>query len=226
MFIAIPTEVDGGQLRHAIPTANGLIIGLNVILFFLGIQMSVGPGTNLFSIVGHGLSHTSITHLVLNMWVLLVIGNAVNRRIGNAYYVFCYFGAVLALGIFARFFAGQYLMGSSGAIFAVIAIMAMLLPSAMATIAYVAVLPITLIIGLFFRPTHWLYWLVRWDTIRIRALWLLFLVPIMQISGLIWWRWNWTNLAHLLGFVCGVLFVTLLPNHISMGSVSRAKVSI
>ncbi|HEX3600147.1 MAG TPA: rhomboid family intramembrane serine protease [Lacipirellulaceae bacterium] len=222
MFIAVPTEIDDGLSRDAIPTANAVIVALNVILFFLGIQTPVGPGTGWYSVVGYGLSHASMTHLLLNMWVLLVIGSAVNRRIGNAYYVVCYFGTVLTLGLFARFFAGQYLVGSSGAIFAVIAVMAMLLPSAWARITYVAVFPITLVIGLFVRPTHWLYWLLRWDTIRIRTIWLLFLVPTMQIVALFWWRWNWSNLAHLLGFACGVAFVTLLPTTVSMRRASPA----
>jgi membrane associated rhomboid family serine protease len=226
MFIAVPTEIEDGSSGNVIPTANGVIVALNVVLYFFGIQTVVGPGTGLYSIVGYGFSHASMTHLLFNMWVLLVIGSAVNRRIGNAYYVFCYVGTIVTLGLFARCFASQYLVGSSGAIFAVIAVMAMLLPSAWARITYVAVLPITLIIGLFVRPTHWLYWLLRWDTIRMRAVWLLLLVPVIQIMGLFWWRWNWTNLAHLFGFACGVVFVTLLPTTVSMRRGSRATMSM
>lgn len=225
MFFVIPTEIEDGKSRNEVPTANGIIIFLNVALFFLGIRTPVGPGTSLYSIVGYGFSHASLDHLLFNMWVLLVIGNAVNRRIGNAYYVICYFGTIVTLGLFARLFAGQYLVGSSGAIFAIIAVLTMLLPAARSRISYVALFPITLIIGLFVRPSHWLYWLIRFDSVRLRAIWLLLLVPVMEIAGLFWW-WNWTNLGHLFGFACGVIFVALLPANVSMRRYSHSRVSI
>ena len=81
---------------------------------------------------------------------------------------------------------------------------------------YVAVFPLTLLVGLLLRPTHWLYWFIRWDVIRVRAAWALVLIPVLQLAGLFWWHWNWTNLAHLMGFVCGIAFVTLLPERVSM----------
>jgi hypothetical protein len=71
-------------------------------------------------------------------------------------------------------------------------------------------------------PEHWLYWLVRWDTVRLRAFRLILLVPVMEMAGLFWSGWNWTNLAQLLGFVCGVIFAGLLPSKISMGRYSPA----
>jgi membrane associated rhomboid family serine protease len=222
MFLAIPTEIDDGSSRRTIPTATGLIVAVNIVLFLLGYQMPVGPRSGLLSIVGYGLTHASIAHLVVNMWVLLVVGSAVNRRIGNGYFVLLYFGTIATLGIFARLTARQYLVGSSGGIFAVIAVMTLLLPSARARISYVALFPVTILIGIFLRPSHWLYWLLRWDTVRVRALWLLLVVPMLQLFGLFWRPWNWTNAAHLLGFICGVAFVTLLPEKISMRRYSVA----
>ena len=130
MFLAIPTEIEDGRSPADVPAANGIIIFVNVVLFFLGISTPVGPGTGLYSIVGYGLSHASLDHLLFNMWVLLVVGNAVNRRIGNRYYAMCYFGTIVVIGLFARLFAGQFLVGSSGTIFAVIAILTMLMPTA------------------------------------------------------------------------------------------------
>ena len=216
MIIVVPTHVDDGPRRTDVPIANALIIAANVLLYFLGARWVVGPGTDVFSVVGYGFSHAGLGHLIVNMWTLLVIGTAVNRRLGDAYYVLCYFGTVVTLGLFARLFAGQYLIGSSGAVFAVIAVMALLLPGVWASLGYVAVFPLTVLIGLFARPDHWLYWLIRWGTFRLRAWWLLFLVPVLQIFGLFWWWGNWTNLGHLLGFFCGVAFVTLLPAKVSM----------
>jgi membrane associated rhomboid family serine protease len=216
MLILVPTQVDDGSQRGQIPTANALIVALNVILFFCGMHAPVGPGSGLFSLVGYSFTHAGVAHLVVNMWTLLIVGNAVNRRIGNAYYLLCYFGAVATLGLLARCMAGSYLVGSSGGVFAVIAVLAMLLPAAWAHVGYVAVFPLTLLVGLLLRPTHWLYWFIRWDVIRVRAAWALVLIPVLQLAGLFWWHWNWTNLAHLMGFVCGIAFVTLLPERVSM----------
>jgi hypothetical protein len=38
----------------------------------------------------------------------------------------------------------------------------------------------------------------------------------LEILGLFCWGWNWTNLGHLLGLVCGVAVVLLLPGSITM----------
>jgi hypothetical protein len=42
----------------------------------------------------------------------------------------------------------------------------------------------------------------------------------MQLMGL-FWGWNWTNLGHLFGFVCGFAFVLLLPDRVSKPGFSR-----
>jgi len=71
-------------------------------------------------------------------------------------------------------------------------------------------------VSLFSKPKHWIYWFVRWGQFEVKALWGLFIVPALEIWGLFWWGWNWTNLGHLLGLVCGVVAVLILPKHISM----------
>ena len=217
MLLAIPTCVHDGARQRSAPHANSLIIAANVLAFFIGIQQPVGPGTGWTSLILYGFSHAGITHLMINMWLLWVIGNPVNRRLGNAYYALGYLGTIVCLGVFARMIAGSYLVGSSGGIFAVIAMFALLLPAAMTQVGFVVVFPLTLLIGLVVRPREWIYWLIRWDTVQLRAWWFLLLVPVLQLLGLFWWSWNWTNLGHLLGFVCGVAFVLLLPKQVSMG---------
>ncbi len=214
MLMYLPTRIDDGSPPHAVPVANGLIITVNVLLFFLGFQWTVGPGSGLFSVVGYGLSHAGIGHLMINMWLLLLVGNVVNRRIGDGYYALLYFGTVITLGVFARFFAGQHLAGSSGAIFAIVAVLAILRPSSQTHVGYVVLFPLSVVWGLFARPAHWLYWIIRWDTLRLRAVWLLVLVPLLQLIGLLWW-WDWTSFGHLFGFVCGIVFVLLLPDRIA-----------
>ena len=225
MFLAIPIQVHTSASSKEAPWANSLIISINVLAFFLGIHQPVGPSTGWFSVMGYAFSHAGLTHLMINMWLLWVIGNPVNQRLGNAWYLLGYLATVLGMGVFARVMVGSYLVGSSGAIFAIVAVMAMLLPSAKIEISYVVVFPLTLLIGLFATPKHWVYWFIRWDKVQLRAWWFLLLVPVLQILGLFWWSWNWTNLGHLLGFVCGIIFVLLLPANVSMGRHTRTASS-
>jgi membrane associated rhomboid family serine protease len=191
MFIPIPIRLYDGREFHAIPVVNGLLVVANVLAFWLGWQFAVGPGTGLFSIGLYAFGHASLWHLVGNMWVLLVFGTPVNQRLGNGWYLLVYLGTVLAMGLFARLFCPGPLLGASGAIFAVVAIALMLFPSALIEIAYFALFPFTLIIGLLAKPQHWAFWFIRWDKCQIRAWWGLLLVPFLEFWGLFWNGWNW-----------------------------------
>lgn len=216
MFIPIPVRLRDGREFHSIPVANGLLVVLNVMFFCLGWHPYVGPGTGLFSVMTYAFGHAHVWHLAGNMLALLVFGTPVNRRVGNGWYLTSYLGSALVIGIAARILAPAGLIGASGAIFAVIAMALILMPSAMIRIWYFALFPLTLIVGLFLRPQHWVFWFIRWDEFEIRAWWGLFLVPFLELWGLFWCGWNWTNLGHLFGLVCGVAFVLLLPARISM----------
>ena len=81
----------------AIPLANALIVVLNVLAFSLGFSGGwyVGPGTGTLSVVTYAFAHASPWHLAGNMWILLVFGNPVNRRLGNAFYTLVYLATVL-----------------------------------------------------------------------------------------------------------------------------------
>jgi len=218
MFLAIPVQVHQSVFNQEPPLANSLIIAANVLAFFLGVHQPVGPGSDWTSVIGYGFSHAGLSHLMINMWLLWVIGNPVNGRLGNAYYTLVYLGTIVTMGVAARAIAGTHLVGSSGAIFAIIAVMSMLLPTAKTDISYIVVFPLTLLFGLVKRPSQWVYWFIRWDRLQLRAWWFLVLVPVLQLLGLFWWSWNWTNLGHLMGFVCGVAFVLMLPKQVSMGN--------
>jgi membrane associated rhomboid family serine protease len=216
MFLPLPVRFHDGRDFHAVPAANAVIVAINVLAFCLDWHPVVGPGTGLLSIVTYAFGHASVFHLVGNMFALLVFGSAVNRRLGNDWYFLVYMGSVVFLGVFARLFCGGPLIGASGAIFAVIAIGCLLMPSAIVEVFYFALFPITLIIGLLIRPKHWVFWFIRWDTFELRAWWGLLLVPLLEIWGLFSYGWNWSNLGHLLGLVCGVAAVLLLPTRITM----------
>ena len=216
MFFCLPVSVEDQRRRESVPIANGVLITINVLLFWFSQVMYVGPGTGFFSIATYAFAHAGIVHLLGNMWVLWVFGNPVNRRIGNGYYLLAYLGTVVVVGLLARLFFGQAVLGSSGAIFAVMAICLLLIPSALVEVFYIAIFPLTVLVGLVSKPEHWVFWFIRWDRFKIRALWGLLIVPALELWGLFWWGWNWTNIGHLLGLVCGVAFVLLLPVKISM----------
>jgi membrane associated rhomboid family serine protease len=216
MFIPLPIRFRDGRDFHSIPVANGVLIAANVLAFCLGWHPFVGPRTGFLSVLFYAFGHASAWHLAGNMLALLVFGTPVNRRLGNGWYLAGYLGSAVCLGLFARLFSTGGLIGASGAIFAVIAMALLLLPSGIIEIFYFALFPVTLLVGILSRPRHWVFWFIRWDSFEIRAWWGLFLVPFLELWGLFWEGWNWTNLGHLFGLVCGVAFVLLLPDRISM----------
>ena len=216
MFLCMPYKIHDPRPDHSVPIANSVLIAVNVLVFWFSQMMVVGPGTGLLSIFTYGFAHASVVHLLGNMWVLWVFGNPVNRRIGNGWYAIAYLGTVVALGLMARVLSGVNILGSSGAIFAVMAICVMLLPAVRVEVFYVALFPLTILVGLVARPKHPVFWFIRWDRFSMRAVWGLLIVPALELWGLFWWGWNWTNLGHLLGLICGVAFVLMLPTNVSM----------
>lgn len=225
MFFPIPIRIRDGRQFHAIPVVNGILVVINVLVFCLGWHPAVGSGTGLFSVLTYAFGHADVCHLAGNMVALLVFGTPVNRRLGNEWYLLSFLGSALFLGLFARLFCSGLLIGASGAIFSVIAIACLLLPSAIIEIWYFALFPMTLPLGVFNRPKPWVYWFIRWDTLEVRAWWGLIFVPFLELWGLFRIGWNWTNLGHLLGLLCGVAVVLLLPTPIAMNRPARSVFS-
>src|SRR5579872_4001422 len=133
MFFPIPIRLHDGRDFHAIPVVNGLLVVINVLIFSMGWHPFVGPGTGPFSILTYAFGHADLWHLAGNMLALLVFGTPVNRRLGNGWYLAAYVGSAVFLGVFAKLFSNGGLIGASGAIFSVIAIACLLLPSALIT---------------------------------------------------------------------------------------------
>ncbi|MDB5389220.1 MAG: rhomboid-like rane protein [Planctomycetaceae bacterium] len=223
MFVPVPVNLRDGREFHSIPVVNGLLVVVNVLIFSLGWHPSVGPGSGFLSILTYAFGHANLCHLVGNMLALLVFGTPVNRRLGNGWYLLAYLGSAMALGLFAWLFVSGSLMGASGAIFSVIAIAMLLLPSAILDVWYFALFPVTLLSGVVAPPKHWVFWFIRWDHFSLRVWWGLFLVPFLEIWGLYWNGWNWTNLGHLFGLLCGVAVVLVLPTEITLRRRSRSR---
>lgn len=217
MFFFLPLEVRQARAPAIFPLANVVLIAVNVLVFLLGGFWAVGRGSSLATVVLYGFSHASFWHLLLNMWALWVFGNPVNRRLGNALYVLVYLTTIVVIGLFSwRVLAGGA-CGASGALFAVIVICLILMPAALLDVAYLALFPLTILIGLFRRPQYGIYWFVRGGQFELRTLWALALVPLWELALLIFLGWNFAQLGHLMGMLCGVVAVLLLPTRITMG---------
>jgi membrane associated rhomboid family serine protease len=225
MFVLIPLDYKHARGKERVPVANILLIAVNVLVFSFGWFWAVGPGTSFLSVLMYGFSHAHFWHLLLNMWLLWVFGTPVNRRIGNGYYLLAFFGAVVVLGLLARLFLHASLAGSSGAIFAVIAIGLILIPAGLLRIAYLIFFPLTVLIGLVRLPKYWLHWFVRWGLFSVRAVWCLAFIPLIELWSLFWSGWSWGHVAHLLGMVCGVVIVLMLPTRITIPGRSTAASS-
>jgi membrane associated rhomboid family serine protease len=182
-----------------------LIIAVNILVFLQSIihpesytqliqtyglvPAEVMKGENLLSLVTSMFLHANILHLGLNMFFLLVSGDAVERDLGN----FRFLGLYLAFGIIAGLFH-SYLnssstiptIGASGAIFGVLAAFAILFP---------------------FR---WLFKLFGFIPIPMPAIIFVFITILTETayvySGTVE---NVAHTAHVGGFLAGV-FLTLL----------------
>ena len=223
MYFPVPMQAIDPRRNTSLPTANLCLILLNVLAFLLLDPAGwwVGPGTGLFSLLSYGFVHNGVWHLIFNMWFLWVIGNAVNRRIGNGHYLLLYLGTIVFLGIWARLFSPYFLLGSSGAIFAVMAAAALLLPAARVLVHYLAVFPVTILMGLLHRPEYGLFWIIRWGSTRLAMIVLVLSFVVLETCVLAFWGLNWSSLGHLAGLVCGVGIVLLMPAEITMGYSSK-----
>jgi membrane associated rhomboid family serine protease len=224
MFVVLPWKLRQAGALSRPPVVNVAIIAINAVFYVFGGCWPVGPGTGPLSILLYAFSHACFWHLALNMWTLWVFGNPVNRRLGNGPFLLAYLGSAVALGLFARLLMPVAMVGSSGAVFSVIAIALVLMPAAVLELACLAMFPLTIVVGLLSRPAHWLHWLVRGAIHRVAALWALALIAILQIALFFWYHWSATHLAHLLGMLCGLAVVLLLPTRITMGRRSTVGV--
>jgi len=182
-----------------------LIIAVNILVFLQSITnpetynhlietyslvpAEVMKGENLLSLVTSTFLHADIIHIALNMFFLLLSGDVVERELGN----FRFLGLYLACGVIAGLFH-SYLnsastvpaIGASGAIFGVLAALAILFP---------------------FR---WLLKLFGFIPIPMPAILFVFITILTETayvsSGIVE---NVAHTAHVGGFLAGV-FLTLL----------------
>ena len=153
------------------------------------VPVQVMGGKNLLSLITSMFLHADILHLGLNMFFLLVSGDAVERELGSSRFLALYLAFGVIAGLFHSYLNSASVIptiGASGAIFGVLAAFAILFP---------------------FR---WLLKLFGFIPIPMPAIIFVFITILTETayvaSGVIE---NVAHTAHVGGFLAGV-FLTLL----------------
>jgi len=136
-----------------------LLVTTNLLVYFLELRnpnyyiMKYGlvpalivNGKNLHALLTSMFLHGSIIHLILNMLVLLFVGDDCERSIGSARFLAFYLISGIFAGLFHSYLnIGSYVptIGASGAIFGVLAAYAVLFPFRR-VIAFFGFIPIPL----------------------------------------------------------------------------------
>jgi membrane associated rhomboid family serine protease len=119
----VPYRVTTLTMRS--PWANLVIIGFNIVLFFLieagaipvGIlERMVLSDFSLVGLIGHQFLHAGYLHLIGNMILLWVFGNALNGIMHDLDYVLAYLATGAIAGITHLLVDGHPVIGASGAI--------------------------------------------------------------------------------------------------------------
>jgi membrane associated rhomboid family serine protease len=119
----VPYRVTTLTMRS--PWANLVIIGLNVIMFFLTRGGAIPDGIldrmvltdfSPMGLIGHQFLHAGYLHLIGNMILLWVFGNALNGIMHDLDYVLAYLATGAIAGITHLLVDGHPVIGASGAI--------------------------------------------------------------------------------------------------------------
>jgi membrane associated rhomboid family serine protease len=193
--------IFSNQYHRSYPNAVLVLIATNVLVFLV---QQLAPDTafyaslNIVSVVRNGFfwqfftymfAHGSVSHLFFNMLALFIFGTAVERRIGSRdfvlYYMIC--GILAGVFSFAVFWVTRsyyiFLLGASGAIFAVQLAFAVFFP---ASIIYI------------------------WGILPLRApLMVLIFTGIEVFSTITGFNRSVAHLTHLAGFGFGWIYLLL-----------------
>ncbi|MGD2124450.1 MAG: rhomboid family intramembrane serine protease [Desulfobacteraceae bacterium] len=211
---------DTTQVRNY-PIVNTLLIGLNVLLFF--VQIMQGPRQTqfiltyglvparysipeigaffsfpqqVFAFVSFMFLHGGFWHLLGNMWSLYIFGDNVEDRLGPLRYLLFYLLCGWASGLFHLFtnWHSQIpTIGASGAIAGVMGAYLILYPrSKILTLIPIFFIPYFIEVPAFF-------FLGIWFAIQFLSA----AGSTGQMGGIAWW-------AHVGGFISGIIFLKLL----------------
>jgi membrane associated rhomboid family serine protease len=184
--------------RYRYDNAVLYIIGINILVFllqqffpYLTSYLALNPvavlyGKWVWQFVSYMFAHGGISHLVFNMLALFIFGTQVERQIGSKEFILYYMLTGILAGVFSFVVYwltgayGVYLLGASGAIFAV-------------QLAYAA-----------FFPTAVVY---IWGILPLRApVMVLGFTALELFSSVFGFRSGVAHLTHLAGFAFGWVY--------------------
>jgi len=206
MFLPIRTSIRPRRT----PYANYLLIGINVVVFFLQVplgsdtgQLGYRPWVDSFvliprvsawwTFVSYAFLHGDFWHIFFNMFFLYLFGRNVNDKLGHGAFVVFYMVGAAASGLGqAILHAGAPVvptLGASGAVAAVTGAYLVLFPQTLLTIVY------------------WFFFI---GTIEVPALYFIVLKLIFLDNMLARGQGNIAYDAHLAGYGYGVVVTLLL----------------
>lgn len=139
------------KFQYSFWNANMMIVALNVLVFFISNYVYpyltymlalmplriIAEPSSCYTFVTYMFVHGSIYHLFSNMLGLVIFGTILERRIGSKEYLLFYFLTGTLSGVLSFLFyylTGSYfvfLLGASGALYAVMLLFAVFFPDAM-----------------------------------------------------------------------------------------------
>lgn len=139
------------KFQYSFWNTNMIIVALNVLVFFISNYVYpyltymlalmplriIAEPSSCYTFVSYMFVHGSIYHLFSNMLGLVIFGTILERRIGSKEYLLFYFLTGTLSGVLSFLFyylTGSYfvfLLGASGALYAVMLLFAVFFPDAM-----------------------------------------------------------------------------------------------
>ncbi len=200
------------------PTANYVLIAINVVIFLLSMKLSQHPYTGktflevkewwheymillpntpinpdqmrLWQFITYAFLHGGFLHIAANMYFLYLFGGNVNDKLGNFKYVCFYLAGGVFAGLGHLVFSFSPVLGASGAVAAV-------------TGAYLVLFPKTLV-----KVMYWLFVFI--DSIDVPAIWFI-LVKMIVLDNIIYVKkYGVAYDAHLAGYAFGIVGTLLL----------------
>lgn len=193
------------------PYVNYALIAINVLIFALTfaprkVMTPAGPieeplrqwadifmlyplRPQLWQFISYAFLHGSIMHIVGNMYFLYVFGNNVNERLGSVGYLAFYLAGAVFSALGHSLFAGNPVLGASGAVAAVTGAYLVLFPQSIITV---------------------LYWFIFIGTIDIPAIWFIGIKLIVIDNVIIRSTPYVAYDAHLAGYAYGIISILAL----------------
>jgi membrane associated rhomboid family serine protease len=137
------------------PYANYILIASNIIIFMLSYgPHRIGPYVEplrtwaqpfmlipehpyIWQFVSYAFLHSSLMHILGNMYFLYMFGNNVNDKLGNIGYVCFYLGGAVFSGLGHAVLHSNPVLGASGAVAAVTGAYLVLFPQTLITVLYI-----------------------------------------------------------------------------------------